>query len=166
MATAHVRSLTVSEGQHLQRVMRRGKDRTAILRAQVVLMSDQGFRAKQIADVTHLHEEYVRELIRLFNVDGLEILRRKPGSGRRPMFSEEEQTIIAEFALSPPQVLGQPFTRWTLEKLRRFLVTRRVVRSIGLQTLARILEAKKVRLQRTKTWKISNDPDFDAKKNG
>lgn len=165
MATACVRSLTVTEGQHLQRVLRRGKDRTAILRAQVVLMSDQGFRAKQIADVTRLHEEYVRELIRLFNVDGLEILKRKPGSGRRPMFSEEEQTIIAEFALSPPQVFGQPFTRWTLEKLRRFLIARKVVRSIGLQTLARILEAKKVRLQRTKTWKVSNDPAFDAKKN-
>jgi hypothetical protein len=107
---ASVRSLTVAEGRHLQRVMRRGKDRTAILRAQVVLMSDQGFRAKQISEVTRLHEEYVRELIRLFNVDGLEILKRKPGSGRHPMFSEEMQTIIVEFALSPPQVFGQPFT--------------------------------------------------------
>jgi len=163
---ASVRSLTIAEGQHLQRVLRRGKDRTAILRAQVVLMSDQGFRAKQIADATHLHEEYVRELIRLFNEDGLEILKRKPGSGRPPLFTEEMHTIIAEYALCPPQVVGQPFTRWTLEKLRRFLIQRKLVKSIGLQTLARILEAKKVRLQRTKTWKESNDPDFDAKKNG
>lgn len=163
---ASVRSLTIAEGQHLQLVMRRGKDRTAILRAQVVLMSDQGFRVQQIAQATHLHEEYVRELIRLFNEDGLAILKQKPRSGRPPLFTEEMRTIIAEYALCPPQVLGQPFTRWTLEKLRRFLLGRKVVRSIGLQTLARILESKKIRLQRTKTWKESNDPDFDAKKNG
>jgi transposase len=162
---ASVRSLTISEGQHLQRVLRRGKDRTTILRAQVVLMSDQGFRAQQIAQATHLHEEYVRELIRLFNQDGLSILKQKPRSGRPPVVSVEIRTVIAEYALCPPKVLGQPFTRWTLEKLRRFLLQRKVVRSIGLQTLARILEEKKIRLQRTKTWKESNDPEFDAKKN-
>lgn len=162
---AAVRSLTISEGQHLQRILRRGKDRTAILRAQVVLMSYQGFRAQQIAQATHLHEEYVRELIRLFNQDGMAILKQKPRSGRPPVFGEEMRTIIAEYALCPPKVLGQPFTRWTLEKLRRFLLQRKVVRSIGLQTLARILEENKIRLQRTKTWKESNDPRFDAKKN-
>ena len=51
MATS-VRSLTISEGQHLQRLLRRGKDRTAILRALVVLMSAQGFQAREIAQAT------------------------------------------------------------------------------------------------------------------
>jgi len=163
---AKVRSLTITEGQHLQRVMRSGKNRTAILRSQVVTMSDQGFRPRQISQATGLHEEYVRELIRLFNEEGLSILKQKPRSGRPAVFSEEIKVILAEFAQSPPQVFGLPFTRWTLEKLRRFVINRKIVRSIGLQTLARILEEKKIRLQRTKTWKESNDPDFAAKKNG
>jgi transposase len=163
---AQVRSLTITEGQHLQQVMRRGKDRTAILRSQVVMMSNQGFRPRQISQATGLHEEYVRELIRLFNEEGLSILKQKPRSGRPPIFSEEIKVVLAEYAQSPPQVFGQPFTRWTLEKLRRFVLSRKIVRSIGLQSLARILEEKKIRLQRTKTWKESNDPDFVAKKNG
>ncbi len=162
---SYVRSLTMAEGEHLQRVLRRGKDRTAIRRAQVVLMSAQGFRVQQIADATHLHEEYVRELLRQFTRDGVAILKKKPRSGRPPAFTEEERSVVAEYALCPPRALGQPFSRWSLEKLRRFLIQRRVVRSIGLQTLCRILEERKIRLQRTKTWKESNDPDFDRKKN-
>jgi transposase len=163
MAT-FVRSLTSSEGEHLQRVLRRSKDRTAMRRAQVILMSAQGFRVQQIAQATHLHEEYVRELLRLFKIDGLAILKQKPRSGRPPVFPEEVRSEIAEFALCPPRAVGQPFSRWSLEKLRRFLIQRKVVRTIGLQTLCRILEEKKIRLQRTKTWKESNDPDFDSKK--
>lgn len=163
---AQVRSLTITEGEHLHRVMRRGKDRTAILRSQVVLMSDQGFRPRHISQATGLHEEYVRELIRLFNEEGLSILKQKPRPGRPPIFSEEIKVVLAEYAQSPPQVFGQPFTRWTLEKLRRFVISRKIVRSIGVQTLARILEEKKIRLQRTKTWKESKDPEFVAKKNG
>ncbi len=161
---SYVRSLTMSEGEHLQRILRRGKDRTAIRRAQVVLMSAQGFRVQQIARAMHLHEEYVRELLRQFNSSGLAILKQKPRSGRPPVFSEEVRSEIAEYALCPPRAVGQPFSRWSLEKLRRFLIQRKVVRSIGLQTLCRILEEKKIRLQRTKTWKESNDPDFDSKK--
>lgn len=163
---SYVRSLTMAEGQHLQRVLRRGKNRTAIRRTQVVLMSAQSFRVQEIAQATHLHQEYVRELLRLFNRDGVAILKQKPRSGRPPVFSEEVRSVIVEYALCPPRALGQPFSRWSLEKLRRFLIQRRVVRSIGLQTLCRILEEKKIRLQRTKTWKESNDPDFDGKKNG
>lgn len=162
---SYIRSLTIAEGQQLQRVLRRGKDRTAIRRAQVLLMSAQGFRVQQIAQATHLHEEYVRELLRQFSRDGLAILKKKPRSGRPPVFTEEERAIIVEYALCPPRALGQPFSRWSLEKLRRFLIQRKVVRSIGLQTLCRILEEKKIRLQRTKTWKESNDPKFDSKKN-
>lgn len=162
---SYVRSLTMAEGQHLQRVLRRGKNRTAIRRAQVVLMSAQSFRVQQIAHASHLHEEYVRELLRQFNRDGVAILNQKPRSGRPPVFTEEERAVIAEYALCPPRALGQPFSRWSLEKLRRFLIQRKIVRSIGLQTMCRILEEKKIRLQRTKTWKESKDPDFDAKKN-
>lgn len=162
---AFVRSLTIAEGQQLQRVLRRGTDRTAIRRAQVLLMSSQGFKVQEISKATHLHEEYVRELLRLFDRGGLEILKKKPRSGRPPVFTEEERAVIAEYALCPPRVLGQPFSRWSLEKLRRFLIERKVVRSIGLQTLCRILEERKVHLQRTKTWKESTDPNFDSKKN-
>lgn len=162
----YVRSLTMAEGNHLQQILRRGKNRTAIRRAQVILMSAQSYRVQEIARTTHLHEEYVRELLRRFNREGVAIVKERRRSGRPSSFNEEECAAIVEFALCPPRVLGQPFSRWSLEKLRRYLMQKKVVKSIGIATLYRILEEHKIRLQRTKTWKESNDPRFESKKNG
>lgn len=162
----YVRSLTTAEGNYLQGILRRGKDRTKIRRAQVMLMSDQGMRVQEIAKATLLHPEYVRHLIRQFNAQGLKLFdersRKKPGEE----YSEEEKAEIAEIALSPPRLLGRPFSHWSLRKLVEYLVETRVVRAISHEKLRRILKGKRIRLQRTKTWKESNDPRFEAKKNG
>jgi hypothetical protein len=63
-------------------------------------------------------------------------------------------------------LLRQPFTRWSLEKLSVYLKKTTVVSSISLETLRQILHEQRVSLQRTKTWKESNDPAFESKKNG
>jgi transposase len=160
-----IRSLKMNEGQRLQRILRTSKKRTVLRRAQVILMSAQHYRVQEIAQATLLHEEYVRELIRRFNREGLALLKEPKRSGRPMRFGEEEKAAMAEFALCPPRAVGQPFSRWSLEKLRAFLIQRRVVASIGLETLRRILEEKNIRLQRTKTWKESKDPKFESKKN-
>ena len=44
--------------------------------------SGQGMRAREIAKQLHLHEEYVRELIRQFNEGGFEALRPRKATGR------------------------------------------------------------------------------------
>jgi len=160
----YVRSLTIAEGQYLKQILRRGKNRTKIRQAQVMLMSDQGMRVQEIAAATFLHEEYVRYLIRQFNLHGLKLFdkrpRKKPGEG----YSEEQKAEIAEIALSPPRLLGQPFSHWSLRKLAEYLVQTKVVQALSHEKLRRILKEKRIRLQRTKTWKESNDPRFEAKK--
>ena len=158
--------LSPSEGKRIQAILRHGKNRTSIRRAQVILMSAQGMKVHQIAQATYLHPEYVRTLIRRFKTERLNLFTEGARSGRPIEFSEEVRAEIVECALSPPKLLRLPFSRWSLEKLREYLVKVRVVKTISLETLRTILNGEGVHLQRTKTWKESNDPRFESKKNG
>ena len=122
-------------------------------------------RAREIAKRLHLHEEYVRELIRLFNSGGFDALRPRKPSGRPSKYAPEEISMMLELAGTRPQDIGLPFTVWSLRKLSDHLVRCGVVKGIHATTLGRILREQGFSFQRTKTWKQSNDPDFDAKKN-
>ena len=160
---SYVRSLKISEGKKIQSLLRRGKNRTVVRRAHVVLLSEQGMRASEIATTTYLNEEYVRRLIRRFNEEGLKLFEERPGRGRPSAFSEETKAEIKEIAQCPPSLLRQPFTRWSLEKLSVYLKKTTVVSSISLETLRQIFHEQRVSLQRTKTWKESNDSAFESK---
>lgn len=161
----YVRSLTIAEGNHVQRILRRGKSRTPFRRAQVIIHSAHGYTVQEIARVTCLHEEYIRELIRRFNVEGVSLFKERARSGRPVEFVPEIRADIVKIALSPPKLLGCPFTRWSVEKLREHLLRVGVLSRISAETLRLILKEEGVHLQRTKTWKESNDPAFRIKKN-
>jgi transposase len=161
----YARSLTPLEGRRIQSIIRRSKNRVMIRRAQVVLLSAQGMRGQEISRMTYLHTEYVRELIRRFNRDGLALFQERSRSGRPLLFNKELRAEIIEYALSPPRLLGRPFSRWSVAKLREYLIEKRIVKRIGLETVRRILKEEHISLQRTKTWKESNDPEFESKKN-
>jgi transposase len=161
-----VRSLTETEGNRLLHIMRHSRNAVAVRRAQVLIMSDQGSTVQEIAQQTLMHEEYVRELIRRFNAEGLALLRERPKTGRPVEFVEELQAEIVQVALAPPKLLGRPFTVWSLEKLKEYLIATKVVKTISIETLRTILHNHGANLQRTKTWKESNDPAFATKKNG
>ena len=65
---------------------------------------------------------------------------------------------IVEVALSPPN----PRIGMTeLPKLRACLIEQNIVASISIEHLRRLLRQRGVRWRCTKTWKESNDPDFD-----
>lgn len=160
-----VRSLTITEGNHIQRILRHGKSRTPFRRAQVIIHSAHGYTVQEIAKVTCLHEEYVRELIRRFNKEGVEIFKERARTGRPVELVPEIRSDIVKIAQSPPKLLGCPFTRWSVAKLREHLLRVKVVSKIGEETLRTILKEERVHLRRTKTWKESNDPAFRTKKN-
>jgi len=58
-----------------------------------------------------------------------------------------------------------PFSTWSLAKLADFLVAEGVVDDISHEGLRVLLREEGVSFQAIKTWKQSNDPDFEAKKN-
>jgi hypothetical protein len=64
-----------------------------------------------------------------------------------------------------PTDLGQPFATWSLAKLCDYLVAEGVVTDISHEGLRQLLREEGVSFQAVRTWKRSNDPDFEAKKN-
>lgn len=161
----YVHNLSMAEGKKLQGIIHRSPNSIKVRRAQVILASDQGSRVPQIASRLYFSPQHVRTIIREFNAYGLQALEPKSRSGRPAKFSEEQRSLIIETALCPPDLLGRPFRRWSLEKLREYLIEEGIVDSISLETIRCILRKAKVKLRRTKTWKECNDPRLKAKKN-
>jgi len=161
----YVRNIGMAEGRRLQEIVRKGRDRVQSRRAQIILASDQGSKVPDIARRFYFSQAHVRTVIKSFNADGFDALAPKYGIGRPAKFSEEQRSLIIETALCPPDLLGQPFTRWSLAKLRDFLIAEHIVDSISIETIRQMLKKAKVKLRRTKTWKECNDPRLASKKN-
>ncbi len=160
----YVREISPGEGQRLRRIIRRGRDRIEVRRAQVVLASAQGAKVPEIARRLYFSPQYVRAILKRFNEEGFASLAPRWSNGPPRRFSEEQRSLIVETALCPPDLLGRPFTRWSLAKLRDYVVEAKIVDSISLETLRQMLRAAKVKLRRTKTWKECNDPQLARKK--
>jgi transposase len=159
-----VRELSTDESVELSQILKSSKSAVLLRRAQVVALSGQRMQAKTIASCLHLHEEYVRELIRRFNEGSFAALRPRPRTGRQRELEAEEVAAVLEVATGRPKDFGMPFTTWSLRKLADFLIARRLVVKTSANMLGRVLRENGVTFQRTKTWKESNDPDFAAKK--
>ena len=87
-------------------------------RAQVILASAQGFTPPKIAVIALMSEDYVRTLIKAFNLHGFKMLEPKWGPGRPSRFTEDQRKALVDLALSHPKDLGLPYTQWSLSRLR------------------------------------------------
>lgn len=118
-----------------------------------------------IARIAFTSEDRVREVIHNFNADGFDSLAPKYAGGRPPKFRLPERQQIKQIALSRPVDHGLPFSTWSLSKLVEFVVAEGVVDDISHECLRVLLREEGVSFQVIKTWKQSNDPDSEPKKN-
>ena len=161
-----VRDLKPVEGQKLLQMVRRGSGSVVRWRrAQIVLWSAQAMDVPAIAKIAFTSEDRVREVIHNFNRDGFDSLAPKYAGGRPTKFTLPERQQIKKYALSRPQDHRLPFSTWSLSKLAEFLVAEGVVDDISHEGLRTLLREEGVSFQVIKTFKQSNDPDFEIKKN-
>ncbi len=161
-----VREISNEEGNRLLRIVRRSSGSVVTWRrAQMVLLSAQGMDVEQIARVAFTSPDRVRDVINNFNDDGFESLYPKYSGGRPPTFTLPQRQQIKKIALSRPVDHGLPFSTWSLTKLAEFLVAEGVVDDISHEGLRDLLRKEGVSFQVIKTFKQSNDPDYEAKKN-
>src|ERR1700760_2894414 len=131
----------------------------------MVLLSVEGMDVAGIAKVTFTSPDRVREVINNFNDDGFDSLYPKYAGGRPPTFTLPQRKQIKKIALSRPADHDLPFSTWSLSKLAEFLVAEGVVDDISHEGLRALLREEGVSFQVIKTFKQSNDPDFEVKKN-
>ncbi|MFB8024328.1 MULTISPECIES: IS630 family transposase [unclassified Streptomyces] len=160
-----VRRLIEQEGQKLQRIVRRGSTSTVrFRRAMMLLASAGGTSVPMIARLMRADEDTVRDVIHKFNEIGLACPDPRWAGGRPRLLSDDDEEFVIRTATTRPTKLGKPFTRWSIRKLADHL-RRNIARPIriGREALRCLLVRRGVTFQRTKTWKESTDPDFDAK---
>jgi transposase len=131
----YVRNITNAEGRKLQTLLRCARNRIKVRRVQVILASAQGSKVPDIARRFYFSPQHVRTIIKAFNDEGFDALAAKYSGGRPEKFSEEQKSLIIETALCPPDLLGRPFTRWSLDKLRELVVGQKIFDSISLERL-------------------------------
>jgi transposase len=158
-----VRELDPAEGAQLKRIARTATQFARRQRAQILLASATGMNARQIAQVVRTDENQVRRVIHEFNTLGMDSLRPHVGGGRPPTIDQPTRDRIVAIALACPRCYGEPLNRWSLRRLRRYLIRRRIVRQVSVEGLRQLLRRAGASWQRTRTWKASPDPDYEAK---
>ena len=116
------RRLTDQEGQRLLQIVRRGKHESVrVRRAMIIMASASGTLVPAIARLVVADEDTVRDVIHAFDAKGLAALDPQWAGGRPRRISDEDIEVIVAAAITRPEKLGQPFTRWSLRKLADYL---------------------------------------------
>lgn len=156
-----VRPLSPAEGQRLKRLSRTAKHASTRQRAAILLASATEMSAREIADLWMTDESHVRKVIHDFNQHGFTSLRPRFGGGRPRRISSEDEARIVSLAGARPSTLGVPLTRWSLAKLAEHLGEHGI--SVSPAHLSRILARNGLSFQRSRSWKASPDPEYEAK---
>ena len=161
-ASVFVRDLLPAEGNRLKRLSRKAASEAKRERALIVWASATRMPVSQIATLVGTDESHVRKVVHAFNERGFASLDPEQRGGRPRRITDEQRARIVAVAGARPDTLGVPATRWSLKRLARYLGEQRIV-AISPAHLGRLLAAAGLSFQRTRTWKASPDPDYEAK---
>ena len=167
MASVCLREMTAAEHAAVQKL---AHSHTApaqrVQRAQIIWCASRGESASAIAARVGLDGETVRKRIRRCNAEGLEALKDRHRSGRRPTYTPEQTAAVIATALTKPQTLGLPFAAWTLDRLAAYL---HEAKGIAMQRsrIDEILLHEGLRWRKHETWFGERvDPAFAEKRGG
>ena len=121
-------------------------------RARIVLLRHEGFSQREVAGQVGVSVACVNRWSQRFDAQGIAGLRDQPGRGRRPSIpTGTVEKVIAEAGQKP---VGR--ARWS---------TRSMARQAGVSpsTVGRIWRRNDLKPHRSKTFKLSNDKDFERK---
>lgn len=89
----------------------------------------------------------------------LELLSDAPRPGSPGTFTAEQVVQIVALACESPALSDRPITRWTHRELRDEIVKRKIVESISMSQVGRLLRAAATQPHRTKIWLNTTEKD-------
>ena len=137
----YVQNLDFTKMKQLQAMVFEGGEDLPENRLRIVLLSAEGKSVPEISRLVNLHPINVRKWIHRFHQRGVEGLRSGKPRGRPRLFSSEQRERIIACATADPHSLGLPFSRWSLQRLRRYLIDQGVVKHISVETIRQILQS-------------------------
>ena len=129
-----VRQPTAVERSELIRLREAGSPRTRV-RAEVVLLSATRVAISEIVRRLRLSRPTVAACLARFERSGVAGLTDRPRSGRPGRLSPDGLRHIAMVVKARPRDLGIPGNRWSLARLRQYLVGAGVVPALSLESL-------------------------------
>jgi len=123
-------------------------------RYQIIWQRSEDIKPGEIAQRNRLHPHTIRLWIKRFNQEGfIHFEEREKVGGRPDRIEDRTKTKIIQIALSRPKDLGEPYTQWSLMKLKEYIERIGLVDSISPEGIRKVLRAYGLSYQRTKTWK-------------
>ncbi len=135
-----------------------------VKRAKIVLLSNQGYTAREIAEKLDYNERTALRWINRFNKHGVAGLEEGPREGRPRIYGPEDVGAVIQAALTPPQELGLPFASWTLDRLVAHLSEEKGI-GMGRTRVAEVLSGEGLRWRKQEGWFGERvDPEFAEKR--
>lgn len=123
-----------------------------VKRARIVLYRAEGMRQVDVAAEVGVRQRIVSKWEKRFRTQGVEGLAEARRSGRKPTLPEEVQRSIITDATRPPE----PRRRWSLRTMAKS-------KGVSPSTVHRLWRANDLKPHLTRTFKVSNDPNFETK---
>jgi transposase len=136
-----------------------------VRRAKIILLSNQGYTAREIAAKLDCNERTALRWINRFNRYGVVGLEEGPREGRPRVYRPEDVGAVIQAALTPPQELGLPFGSWTLDRLVAYLKEGKGIGMGRTGVVAEVLSAEGLRWRKQEGWFGERvDPEFASKR--
>lgn len=145
-----------------QLVRRRTPQHWMVIRARIVLMSDQGIRNGDIGRRLSVDLQVIRRWLKRYLALGFDGLKDRRRTGRPPEIEPKIWQKIATLVVQPPEKFGVPLARWSVRSLRDY-VQKRYGWRVGRQSISSFLRSMAFKPHRVKYWLHPEDPDFDEK---
>jgi transposase len=163
----YVRKMTKKEKLAMQAGIR-SKDAFVIRRSQIVLASERGQKAIEIAKTLGCDDETVRNVIKGFNQGGIAVLKegsRRPHS-TQAAFTLESVEQLKEILHQSPRNFGKATSLWTLDLAAEISYENELIKEhVSGETIRATLNRFGMKWTRAKHWITSPDPDYERKKN-
>jgi transposase len=135
-----VRKPSRAEIDHLNTVLEQEITAGQRRRAEVRVLYAAGLEGTDIARALDIHVNTVYSDLRAFERDGLDCVHYRLRGGAPIRIAEAQRAEILRLAEVPPGEVGLPYGRWSLAKLRHYLLQHRIVRAISREYLRQVLK--------------------------
>lgn len=150
-----IRTLELTEGQarELQiAINQHSAPQRMVRRWRIILLRSQGLSQQEVARQVGVNRPVVVTWERRFRDHGMEGLNEKRRPGRPPTISPEVRAAIISEATRPPA----GHTQWSTRKMAK-------AKRVSNQTVHKLWKANGIKPHIKRTFKISNDKDFESK---
>lgn len=148
-----VLSLDPAQQRELEIMIKRPKAAQRVVRrARIILARAAGLSQQQAADLVGVNRPVIAKWESRFMQDGIAGLAEARRSGRKPTIAAQIRSEIITEATSPPP--GR--TQWSSRTMAK-------AKGVSSNTVQRLWRANDIKPHITRTFKISNDKDFEAK---